>query len=261
MRTILCAFFVSCLFLASFTLFSFQPLGAPRIAYGSTQSLNWAGYAVVVRSGEVNAAYGSWIVPSLSCSKSTTYAAFWVGIDGYNDSTVEQTGVLGECAHGSAVYAAWYEFYPASPVYAPSSDVVKPGDTMYANVTYVSSSGCFVTVLKDITEGWSYKSPCTTVSGAARSSAEWITERPAIGGSLTTLANFGKAYYGLDYTSVSNTNVVVINGVTYTIGASPNYVAITMVNNKGATLATPSSLSTDGTSFYVSYTSSTAHAK
>ncbi|PSN82195.1 hypothetical protein B9Q01_08765, partial [Candidatus Marsarchaeota G1 archaeon OSP_D] len=48
---------------------------------------------------------------------------------------------------------AWYEFYPASPVYAPSSDVVKPGDTMYANVTYVSSSGCFVTVLKDITEG------------------------------------------------------------------------------------------------------------
>jgi hypothetical protein len=78
---------------------------------------------------------------------------------------------------------------------------------------------------------------------------------------LTTLANFGKAYYGLDYTSVSNTNVVVINGVTYTIGASPNYVAITMVNNKGATLATPSSLSTDGTSFYVSYTSSTATAK
>jgi len=34
-----------------------------------------------------------------------------------------------------------------------------------------------------------------------------------------------------------------------------------MVNNKGATLATPSSLSTDGTSFYVSYTSSTATAK
>src|SRR5579875_3284014 len=241
---------------------SFQPLflkAAPRIGYGSSsEALNWAGYAVAVHSGEVDAAYGSWIVPTLSCpSKGTTYAAFWVGIDGYNDSTVEQTGVLGECEHGSAVYSAWYEFYPASPVYAPTSDAVKPGDKVYGAVVYNPSSNCFTTTLKDETEGWTYNSPCTTVSGALRSDAEWITERPAVGGSLTTLANFGTAYYGEDYTGVSTTNTVVIGGNTYTIGQT-SYISITMVSQNGKVLASPSGLSTDGTSFYVSYASSSS---
>lgn len=259
--------FVLVLFFASSVILissapSFQPLflrAAPRIANGSSsEALNWAGYAVAVKSGEVDAAYGSWVVPSLSCtSKGTTYAAFWVGIDGYNDSTVEQTGVLGECEHGSPVYSAWYEFYPAAPVYAPSSDVVKPGDTMYGSVVYNPTSNCFVTLLKDESEGWGYTSPCTTVSGALRSDAEWITERPAIAGSLTTLANFGTAEYGEDYTAVSGTNTVVINGATYPIGGT-NYVSITMVGYNGKVLAYPSGLTSDGTSFTVSYGSSSS---
>ncbi|PSN97942.1 hypothetical protein B9Q09_00075 [Candidatus Marsarchaeota G2 archaeon ECH_B_SAG-C16] len=241
---------------------AFEPTflkAAPRMAYGSNStSLNWAGYAVAVQSGEVDAAYGSWIVPTLSCSsKGTTYAAFWVGIDGYNDSTVEQTGVLGECEHGSAVYSAWYEFYPASPVYANSSFVVKPGDTMNGSVVYNSASNCFTTNLTDKTEGWTYTSPCTPVSGAQRSDAEWRTERPAVAGSLTTLANFGVAYYGYGYTGVSGTNTVVINGVTRTVAQS-NYFAITMVSYSGKVLASPSALTTDGTSFTVSYVSSSS---
>jgi hypothetical protein len=226
---------------------------APRIALGATESLNWAGYAVVVQQGEVNAAYGSWIVPTISCGKQTTYAAFWVGIDGYNDSTVEQTGILTECQHGSAVYSAWYEFYPSAPVYAPSSDAVKPGDKIVANVVYSSSGNCFTTTLEDITEAWTYTSPCTSVSGALRSSAEWITERPAIGRSLTTLADFGKAYYGQYYTGVPGTNYVTIGSTNYTISGSPNYVSITMVNNGGQVLAAPSPLTGGGTSFYVTY--------
>lgn len=230
-----------------------QPLALPRLAQGSSQSLNWAGYAVVVRSGSVGAAYGSWVVPSVSCTKQTTYASFWVGIDGYNDSTVEQTGVLVQCVRGVPAYSAWYEFYPAAPVYAPSSDVVRPGDKMVGSVVYNAAANCFVTKLTDVSEGWTYASPCTAVSGALRSDAEWIAERPAVGGSLTTLANFGTAYFGQDYTGLSSTNVVTINGVNYTVGGSPNYVSITMVNNKGAVLATPSALTADGTSFYVTY--------
>ncbi|MEM3655344.1 MAG: G1 family glutamic endopeptidase [Thermoprotei archaeon] len=230
-----------------------QPISGPRISLSSSQSLNWAGYAVAVKSGEVNAAYGSWFVPTLSCTKQTTYAAFWVGIDGYNDSTVEQTGVTGDCQHGVAIYSAWYEFYPSSPVYAPASDTVKPGDKIFGSVVYNPSGNCFTTLLRDDTEGWSYTSPCTSVSGALRSSAEWITERPAVGGSLTTLANFGTAYYGYDYTYISGTNTVTINSVNYTIGDSPNPISITMVNVKGGTLAAPSPISSDGTSFSVAY--------
>ncbi|MEM3671405.1 MAG: G1 family glutamic endopeptidase [Thermoprotei archaeon] len=233
----------------------------PRIPIrgASGQSLNWAGYAVTSSAGSVTSVSGSWKVPTVSCAKKSSYAAFWVGIDGFNDNTVEQTGVLAQCSSGSATYSAWYEFYPASPVYASSSDAVKPGDIMSASVTYSSSGNCFTTTLTDVTEGWTYTSPCTAVTGAQRSSAEWITERPAIGNSLTTLADFGTAYYGYDYTSVSSTNYVTINGVTTPMGSSTGTLnSITMVSSGpgSKTLASPSPVSSDYTSFSVTYASS-----
>ncbi len=193
------------------------------------------------------------MVPQLTCSNKQSYVALWVGIDGYNDSTVEQTGVLGQCSHGMAVYSAWYEFYPSSPVYAPSSDVVKPGDFIYANVSYDASSQKFVTTLYDKNESWTYTSLATSVNGALRSSAEWILERPAIGGSLTTLANFGTAYYGEDYTFIQGTNYASIAGSTEPIAFFP-YTQITMVTRgHSSVLASPSSVTSSGTSFYVTY--------
>jgi len=128
---------------------------------------------------------------------------------------------------------------------------------MNGSVVYNPASKCFTTTLNDKTQGWAYTSPCTAVSGAQRSDAEWITERPAVAGSLTTLANFGVAYYGYDYTGVSGTNSVMINGVNHTVAQS-NYIAITMVSYSGKALASPSALTVDGTSFTVSYGSSSS---
>src|SRR5438270_238528 len=97
--------------------------------------------------------------------------------------------------------------------------------------------------------------PTGTVSGAARSSAEWIVERPALCSGhhckLTSLSNFGTVSLGSDYTGIASTNYATINGATGGIGSfgSANIHRITMVNNSGATLAEPSVLSTDGTSF------------
>ncbi|MDG6927812.1 MAG: peptidase A4 [Nitrososphaerota archaeon] len=236
-------------------------IGGPRIPLraGSSESLNWAGYADVVHEGTVSVANASFIVPTVQPSKASTYVAVWVGIDGYNDSTVEQTGILAESSHNKVSYSAWYEFYPASPVYAPSKDVVKPGDLIVAWVTY--SDGNFTTVIKDITAGWSFTSQPTQVSGALESSAEWIVERPAVGGSLTTLANFKVTDFGEYYTSVQGTSYAAIGGVNGPIG-NFNNVAITMVNNHGSTLASPSSLTGSGTSFNVTYYSTSAgHAK
>ena len=230
---------------------------APRIPLraGSTASLNWAGYADSVHSGSVTMANASFIVPTVQASKKSTYVAVWVGIDGYNDSTVEQTGILAESSHGSVSYSAWYEFYPSSPVYAPSKDKVEPGDYIVAWVQYKQSTNTFTTVIKDINAGWNFTSPLTAVSGADRSSAEWIVERPAVGGSLTTLANFGTAEFGQSYTGISGTCTATINGKTSSISAF-NYVSITMVTSTGKLLATPSTLSGEGTSFSVTYVSS-----
>jgi len=66
--------------------------------YGQNQeeSTNWAGYAITGPDGSATAVSDTWDVPSTSCGSQTTYAAFWVGIDGFNSNTVEQTGVLAE---------------------------------------------------------------------------------------------------------------------------------------------------------------------
>jgi hypothetical protein len=57
-------------------------------------SENWSGYAVTGAS--FTQAMGSWVVPTANCSKSpasrssNVYSSFWVGLDGYTSSTVEQ---------------------------------------------------------------------------------------------------------------------------------------------------------------------------
>ncbi len=220
-----------------------------------TTDYNWAGYAVVFNRSLIISVNASWVVPSVSCSSKTTYVAVWVGIDGFNDKTVEQTGIQAQCQGGRAYYSAWYEFYPAAPVSAPSSYVVKPGDKIVGWVVYNPSTNEYRTVLVDLTEGWNYTSPWTSVSGALDDSAEWVVERPAIGYGLTTLADFGKAYFNSYFTGIlppGKFYVALANGSTGNI-SSFNNTEMIMVNNKGQVLAQPSGLYAQGSSFYVCY--------
>lgn len=222
---------------------------------GQTQvaSLNWAGYAVSQSIGSVTDVKGSWNVPTLSCSTKTTYAAFWDGIDGYSSSSVEQTGVLAECYHGHAYYYTWYEFYPASPVYVTNQVPVKAGDIIYGEVSYNSGSDSFTVTLTDQTTGATFTTTQPN-NGYSRSSAEWIAEAPASGGSILPLANFGTVKYGLDYTSVSSTNDATINGISGTIGSfGSSLVQLIMTTMGGTIKALPSGLTTDGTSFTVAW--------
>jgi hypothetical protein len=223
----------------------------PKLRAGGSDSLNWAGYVVLAESGTVTGASGSWVVPIVSCSKKSTYVAFWAGVDGYNDSTVEQGGVLAQCSNGKPVYSAWIEFYPAAPTYATWTP--KAGDIVSVTVTCTAVSGgatCTVTVYDGTNTPYSSTS---TVSGAKLSSAECITERPAIAGSLTTLANFGVVEFGQDYTQVSSTCYATVSGISESFGAYPSVSSITMVNYNGNTLAYPSPLTSDGSSFNVTY--------
>jgi hypothetical protein len=92
-----------------------------------------------------------------------------VGIDGYNDQTVEQTGTDSDCdGSNRPSYYAWYEFYP-EPSFTISSLTITPGDMMSAKVTYNGSE--FTTMITDETTGKSF-TKSATVSGAKRSSAE-----------------------------------------------------------------------------------------
>jgi hypothetical protein len=143
--------------------------GVPR---NSVTSTNWSGYAA---SGSTYTSVSSyWTQPTGTCSSGDQYAAFWVGLDGYSSSTVEQTGSEVDCIGGSPQYYSWYEMYPADPV--NFSNTVEPGDQFYGSVTYNGGSS-YTLVLEDLTQGWSH-TVNASLSGAANSSAEAIVEAP-----------------------------------------------------------------------------------
>src|SRR6204780_1279721 len=151
------------------------------------ESTNWSGYAGT--TGTYTSVSASWTQPAGTCKSGDQYAAFWVGLDGYSSSTVEQTGSEVDCVGRTAEYYAWYEAYPAAS--KNYSNTVKPGDHFNASVTY-SGSNKFSLYIDDTTQGWSHTTS-VTVRGAARSSAEVIVEAPCCtnSGGILPLTDFG----------------------------------------------------------------------
>src|SRR5437867_12855510 len=87
----------------------------PHLRNANGTSQNWGGYAVesdlnAPLSGAVSDVQGTWTVPSVSKSSSAnTYSSIWVGIDGYSDNTVEQTGTEQDMTPDGPEYYAWFE--------------------------------------------------------------------------------------------------------------------------------------------------------
>jgi peptidase A4-like protein len=190
-------------------------------------STNWSGYAA--DSGTYSSVSAEWVQPTGHCSgENGDYSSFWVGLDGYSSSTVEQTGTDTDCINGSPQYYGWYETYP-NPSYSFGS-TVSPGDTMKATVTYESGSS-FLYTLQDVTKGWTANTT-QSESGAARSSAEVIVEAPCCtnSGGILPLADFGTVNF-------SNS---LVNGSA--IG-NTNPAEIIMIDNSGRDKDTISSLS------------------
>jgi hypothetical protein len=218
---------------------------------GTSTSTNWSGYAVLGSS--FTSAKGSWTVPAATCSSGDQYAAFWVGIDGYSSKTVEQTGTDSDCDGKNPSYYAWYEFYP-NPSFNISSLTIKPGDHISASVTYSGSE--FTITIADETTGKSY-SKSATVSGAKRSSAEWIAEAPCCTarGGILPLADFGTVLFGEDSTGVGGTNAATDSTTSGNIGLSSSIEQINMARKNGTVEDTTTGLSGDGTSFSVTWNS------
>ena len=202
---------------------------APKHGSGHGTSTNWSGYAV--DGSSATTVTGSWTQPyAINCALvPNSWSSPWVGIDGDNSNTVEQTGTDSDCVNGVPYYYAWWEMYPKSTVVIPAI-TVHAGDKFTATVSY--ASGVFTMTLDDTTTGKSY-SITQTSKKAKRSSVEWIMEGPSRG----NLTNFGS----LSFTSPSAT----IGGQTVTpdsAGADP----ITMVTKQGADRAVPSLVGKNG---------------
>jgi hypothetical protein len=180
------------------------------------------------------------VQPTVSCTTlGHKYASFWVGLDGYASSSVEQIGTDSDClGPGKPTYYGWFEMYPAASVNL-SGYTVGPGDSLTADVSVANN--VFVLTLVDHTRGWTFDT--SQPSSAAASSAEWVAEAPSLCGRtcrVLPLAKFGN----VTFTNAGATN----NQQTGTIASFTND-AITMTNSRGIIKAQPSTLSATGDSF------------
>ena len=87
------------------------PQHRPQTAAGGRTSVvtssNWSGYAATGWPAFTSVS-SSWIAAGRAMQRRQhQYAAFWVGLDGYSSSTVEQTGSEVDCAGRTAEYYAW----------------------------------------------------------------------------------------------------------------------------------------------------------
>lgn len=200
---------------------------------------NWAGY--VADSGTYSQVVADWTQPTLTCpSGATTSSAYWVGIDGYSSTTIEQTGVEADCDSGTASYYAWFDSDPADPLETSFGGTVKPGDQLVAQVS--ASGDVFTYLVEDKTQGWTVTQP-VTASGAAKSSAEIILEAPSDdNGNVLPLADFGT----VDFTGTEADSTALSS-----LSTAP--LQLDMSTEAGVAEATSSALS--GSAFSVTWDS------
>jgi Peptidase A4 family len=165
-----------------------------------TISENWSGYAATAPK-KFTGVSSEFVQPAVTCpGKPKQYTSNWVGLDGFDNETVEQDGTFGFCGgkhNTTPEYEAWYEMYPAGSV---NVFKVKPGDVMDASVKYFK--GKFTLTIADKTSGKS-ATDVAACSTCERTSAEWIIERPAgcdaSGCFLFALADFGTTTMSNDW--------------------------------------------------------------
>jgi Peptidase A4 family len=203
----------------------------------TAESTNWSGYAVTGANGAYNSVSATWTEPTATCTSSgrhgrggsDSYAAFWVGLDGYSSDSVEQTGSDSDCNGTTPDYYGWYEMYPANPVYY--TNTVKPGDHFSASVTF-SGTETYTLVLTDSTQGWT-QTITKNETGLDRSSAEVITEAPSSSSGVLPLADFGTVNYGAS----------TANGTSL---GSQSPTEIIMIDNSGADKDSTSAIGSGG---------------
>lgn len=218
-----------------------------RISATTSDSLNWAGYAVTPATG-ITAVDSTFTVPTAS-NVPPGFSATWTGIGGYTSSDLIQAGVSENNSLTTAVtgpqYYAWYEILPASETQitgctGDANCTVSPGDTVSVDIHNTGGNQWSVSLTDS--GHWTYN--ITLSYASTESSAEWIQEAPTL--VVQTIPDgVGTVHFG-------GTSTFTENGTTYTIGSSPT--AATQIEESPIGVvneATTSNLGPDGQSFNV----------
>jgi hypothetical protein len=224
--------------------------GAPRQAapvFASSYGTQvWSGY-VDVADPNVKFRYveSSFTIPAVTCTSLTSKASFWVGLDGFGTSTVEQAGLSTDCSIGRPNYRVWYEMFPHGVVFMPFHPRV--GDHLTAAVFFNYSTGVYnlsVTDREASLANFNVQQRCPSGHTCQNATAEAVLEAD----NGTNLSRF---------TQVSFVNSVVTsrNGTHGTFKSSSLWTSNkpVMTGSNGQPLANISGLGNNGENFSITY--------
>jgi hypothetical protein len=222
----------------------------------SSNDTNWAGYIVASDiqnpQASVTSVSASWTVPTVKISSQDTFSAVWIGIGGYFDDTLIQTGTEQDSIQGQSEYSAWLELLPQNAL-TIDSITISPGDQITASIQLVdANTDQWSIYMKDLTKNQEYTARFFYAS--SQLSAEWIVERPDITsrrlrGTLASLADVGTVKFASCQTT--------IGGETGTVSSFPTFQSIMYemvqpTTDSGSTqLAAVSDLTDNGSSFTI----------
>ncbi len=199
--------------------------------FADVSSTNWAGLAE--NGTTYTGVSASWSVPTVLPSIPLQVSSSWVGIDGYSNRDLIQTGTEEDTSGGATTYYAWYEILPA-PETRISGMTVHAGDQMAADIFQVSphtptTQGTWAISITDQTTAHNYTHDFPYggggTDGQPANSAEWIQEMTGTS-PKAPLANFGTANFtGLNFTAANP--------------ATNTPTLIRMVNSSNQTIAYP----------------------
>lgn len=240
----------------------------PAQVNASWSASNWSGYA---ESGSWSGASSTWTVPTIAASASPTYSSTWIGVDGFTNSNLIQTGTEQDYYGGTAHYDAWWEILPAPETeLSPLAYPVAPGNRMRAAIyetaatTAVASGSTTVVehiwdiVISDVTRGWTF-SIAQAYDGPG-ASVEWIHEAPLVNGTVSTLARYAVAAPAAtgDFDNAGVRRVILATGGSAVFrGAGLNYgLDAGVMIQKNVPVSTPGGVDAAQTAFNVAYGSS-----
>jgi hypothetical protein len=227
------------------------PMKLGRIAsFGARESGNWAGYNLGYLGEGKRQLYkqvsGTWTVPTATKHNGNVdeYSVNWVGIGGgcvtknclAVDGTLIQAGT-GQYidSAGRSRYFAWWEIIPG-PILEITNFAVRPGDRVFAEVKLaIPASEIWRITIQNQTTGQNF---VTTVPySSSFLTAEWIEERPSVGGLPAPLPNLTNPRF----------DNAVVNNAPVTLNSSSTVV----MTNGSQTLATPSNPDAERNGFNV----------
>jgi hypothetical protein len=219
----------------------------------SARSLNWSGYAIyddTTKPFAKSYVYAYWIVPVAqhafgnALPGSWDYSTQWVGIDGLGSPDVLQAGTEADGhatgASQAAFYAAWIEWYPFSESRIANFSVA-PGNEMFVEVWNTNATvgnAYLFNITRQQSVALTFKAPSGT--NLVGNSAEWVVERPGIGGSLARLTNYVAcpfdACYAFGSVGGEMYNKMYFPGIN---SAGLTVYAISMHDNAGGVISIP----------------------